>query len=173
MGGVSTRALLAAAEVADARVLSVGIAKCADIGLPEQIRRRWTFVQADDIEFAGEPFARFCSSHGLPPVAEVILLDTSHVYEHTCAELQCWIPRLAPAGVMLFHDTNMGSGWSRRLNGKAEPGGNGTRGVIQAIEEFLNRRYDQQTFFADAVDGYVIYHVPWSSGFLVLRKTAR
>lgn len=170
-GGVSTRALLAAADVIDAEVLSIDLEKCDEIDLPERFRRRWTFVQADDVEFAGDPFAAFCAGRGLPAVADVILLDTSHVYEHTRAELRCWMPRLAPTGVMLFHDTNMGRGWSRRLNGKAEPGGNGTRGVIQAVEEFLGRRYDEQTFFADAVDGYVIHHVPWSSGFLVLRKS--
>ena len=169
-GGVSTCALLGAAEITDAHVLSVDIENCGDIDIPERFRRRWTFVQADDVEFSGAPFANFCAARGLPPQADVILLDTSHVLEHTRAELKCWPQRLAPSGVMLFHDTNMGKGWSRRLNGKAEPGGNGTRGVIQAIEEFLGRRYDEATFFADAVDGYVVQNVPWSSGFFVMRK---
>ncbi|RAI30921.1 hypothetical protein CH340_20135 [Rhodoplanes serenus] len=169
-GGVSTRALLAAAEVTGAQVLSVDIADCSAVDLPAALRARWTFVQADDVAFARAPFEQFCASRGLPPSPEVIFIDTSHEYEHTRAELAAWMPRLATPGVMLFHDTHMGKGWRRTLSGKAEPGGNGTRGVIQAIEEVFGRRWDETTYFADAACGYVVSHVPWSSGFTVLRK---
>lgn len=169
-GGVSTRALLAAAEVTGAHLLSVDIEDCAAVELPPPLKARWTFIRADDLAFAGKPFAEFCAARNLPPLAEVIFIDTSHEYRHTKAELETWLPRLAPAGVMMFHDTNMGRGWFRTLNGKAEPGGNSTRGVIQAIEEFLGRPYDERTFFTDAVGGYAVRHVPWSSGFLVLRR---
>jgi predicted O-methyltransferase YrrM len=172
-GGVSTRALLAAADVADAHLLSVDIEDCAAVDLPPHLRARWTFIRADDIEFAAKPFADFCAARNLPPSAEVIFIDTSHEYRHTKAELEKWLPRLAPAGIMMFHDTNMGQGWYRSLSGRAEPGGNSTRGVIGPIEELLGRRYDEGTFFADAVGGYVVRHVPWSSGFLVLRRIAR
>jgi hypothetical protein len=71
---------------------------------------------------------------------------------------------------MMFHDTNMGAGWFRRLNGKVEPGGNHSRGVIQAIEEMLDRRYDESTYFTDATDRFVVSHVPWSSGLLIMRN---
>jgi cephalosporin hydroxylase len=169
-GGVSTHALLAAAEVTDAQVLSVDIEDCAGIDLPERFRARWTFRRADDVPFAGKPFEDFCAERGLPPQAEVVLVDTSHEYAHTRAELKAWMPRLAPRGVMMFHDSNMGHGWLRRLDGKAEPGGNGTRGVIQAIEELVGRRYDENTVFADCVGGYAIQHAPWSSGFLIMRR---
>jgi predicted O-methyltransferase YrrM len=168
-GGVSTRALLAAAEAADAHLLSVDIEDCA-VELPPRLKARWTFVRADDLAFAGQPFEEFCAARKLPPAAEVIFVDTSHEYRHTKAEIERWMPRLAPTGVMMFHDTNMGRGWYRTLAGKAEPGGNSTRGVIQAVEEFLGRRYDERTFFADAVGGFAVSHVPWSSGFLVLRR---
>jgi hypothetical protein len=167
-GGVSTRALLAAAEIADAHVLSVDIEDCSEISLPERLRARWSFAQSDDVSFAAEHFAAFCAQRGLPAVAQVIFVDTSHDYDHTRAEISHWMPRLASPGVMLFHDTNMGKGWFRRLNGKVEPGGNRTRGVIQAIEDFLGRRYDERSYFTDAVGRYVIQHVPWSSGLMVL-----
>jgi cephalosporin hydroxylase len=169
-GGVSTRALLAAAEVTGAHVLSVDIEDCSTIELPARFKPRWTFVQADDLMFSKQPFEAFCAARGLPPHAGVILIDTSHAYEHTRAELECWIPRLSSPGVMLLHDTNMGAGWFRRLDGKAEPGGNSSRGVIQAIEEFLGRRYDESTHFSDATGDFAVSHVPWSSGLLVLRK---
>lgn len=169
-GGVSTRALLAAAEVTGAHVVSVDRESCGSMDLSPRFRSRWTFVEADDLSFSQLPFEALCVARGLPSQAEVILVDTSHVYEHTRAELECWVPRLAAPGVMLFHDTNMGRGWFRSLNGKSEPGGNGTRGVIRAIEEFLGRRYDETTYFSDATGRFVINHMPWSSGLLVLRK---
>jgi predicted O-methyltransferase YrrM len=169
-GGLSTRALLAAAKETNAHLLSVDIEDCSAIDLPAPLRERWTFVRADDVAFAGEPFSAFCERRNLPAVADVIFIDTSHEYQHTKAELAAWVPRLAPDGVMLFHDTNMGRGWYRSLNGRAAPGGNGTRGVIQAIEEFLGRRYDESTFFADVVGGFALRHVPWSSGFLVMKR---
>jgi hypothetical protein len=158
--------------VTGAHVLSVDVEDCGAIDLPLRFRPRWTFTRADDLAFSRQPFEAFCAARGWPAQAEVILIDTSHEYEHTRAELQCWVPRLASPGVMLFHDTNMGRGWFRSLNGKAEAGGNGTRGVIQAIEEFLGRRYDETTYFSDATGAFVVSHTPWSSGFLVLRKLA-
>jgi hypothetical protein len=169
-GAISLRGLLAAAEVSDAHVLSVDIDDCSQVDLPEDLRKRWTFVQADDIAFAGRPFETFCAERKLPPQAEVILVDTSHVLDHTRAELTHWIPRLAPHGVMMFHDTHMGNGWYRRLDGKVDPGWDNRRGVIQAIEERLGRRYDETTLFADCAGGFAVYHVPWSNGFIVLRR---
>jgi predicted O-methyltransferase YrrM len=169
-GGLSTRALLAAARETNAHLLSIDIEDCSAIDLPPGLRERWTFIRADDVEFAGTPFSAFCKQRDLPAVANVIFIDTSHEYQHTKAELAAWVPRLARDGVMLFHDTNMGRGWYRSLDGRAAPGGNGTRGVIQAIEEFLGREYDENTFFTDAAGDFALRHVPWSSGFLVMQR---
>ena len=169
-GGVSTRALLAAAEVADAHLISVDIADCALSDIPDRFLRRWSFVRADDVAFAGQPFADFCAARGLPAAAEAILVDTSHRYDHTRAEIAAWLPRLAPRGVIMFHDTHMGAGWFRRLDGIVARGWNNERGVIRAIEEHLGRRFDETTFFSDVVGGFAVRHVPWSSGFTVLRR---
>lgn len=168
-GAVSTRALLAAAEAADAHVLSIDIENCGSTDIPDRFLPRWSFVQSDDVAFAGEPFAAFCAQRGLPAAAEVIFVDTSHLYEHTREEIAAWLPRLAPNGVMLFHDTNMGVWW-RRLDGRISRGWDNHRGVIRAIEERLGRTYDETTYFTDAVDGFLIQHSPWSSGFTVLRR---
>jgi hypothetical protein len=169
-GGLSTRALLAAADVTNAHLLSIDIEDCSGVDVPLPLKTRWTFIQGDDVEFAGRPFEQFCAKRGLPPSADVVFIDTSHEYQHTKAELAAWLPRLGPDGVMLFHDTNAGQGWYRSLNGRAAPGGIGTRGVIQAIEELLGRKYDEKTFFTDVVGDFALRHVPWSSGFLVLRR---
>jgi hypothetical protein len=169
-GGASTRALLAAAEICDAHLVSVDLEDCSGIALPDRFRRRWTFVQADDITFSGQPFEAFCRARGLPPRAELILVDTSHEYDHTRAEVAAWLPRLASRGAILFHDTNMGSGWFRRLDGKVEPGWDNRRGVIRVLEDLLGRRYDESTHFADAAAGFAVRHVPRSSGLTVLRR---
>jgi cephalosporin hydroxylase len=168
-GGVSTRALLAAADVAGAEVLSIDIEDCSGIDIAERFRARWRFVRSDDVAFAGAPFEAFCAERRLPPQADVIFVDTSHRYDHTRAELAAWTPRLSPRGVMLFHDTNMAK-WFRRLDGMVDFGWDNERGVIRAIEEFLGRRYDQRTLFTDIVGGFAVQHVPWSSGFTVLRR---
>jgi predicted O-methyltransferase YrrM len=169
-GGVSTRALLAAAEVCDAQLVSVDIEDCSKLDMDERFVRRWSFVRSDDIAFAGAPFAEFCAGRGLPPQAQAIFIDTSHTYEQTRAELEHWLPRLAPGGVMMFHDTHMGDGWFRRLDGAVSRGWDNARGVIRAIEERLGKRWDETTYFVDAADGFLVSHAPWSSGFTVLRR---
>jgi hypothetical protein len=58
-------------------VLSVDIEDCGTVDLPERFRSRWTFVRADDLSFSQTPFDAFCAARGLPPQAEVILIDTS------------------------------------------------------------------------------------------------
>ena len=167
--GISTSwALLAAAEITGAQVLSIDLAECSNIDLPEHLRARWTFIQADDVAFAGEPFSSFCASRHSPPFADVILIDTSHLYEHTCAEIKHWLPRLAPRGVMLFHDTNMAGGLYRSLGGRIDFGWDNERGVIRAIEEHLGRRYNERSYFTDVAAGYTVRHFPWSSGLTVL-----
>jgi cephalosporin hydroxylase len=167
-GGVSTRALLAAAEITNARLLSIDIDDCSGSDLPDRLRGRWTFIRADDVAFAGEPFASFCATHALAPLAEVILVDTSHLFEHTCAEIKSWLPRLGQGGVIMFHDTNMGN--YRRLDRGVGLGWDNQRGVIRAVEQFLGRCYDEKTFFTDFAVGFGIIHLPWSSGLLIMRK---
>ena len=46
----------------------------------------------------------------LPAEVDVLFIDTSHEYEHTLAELRAYMPRVAPGGVALFHDTNVWAG---------------------------------------------------------------
>src|SRR3954447_26611968 len=86
-GGLSTRALLAAADATNAHLLSVDIEDCSGVDVPGPLKARWTFIQGDDVEFADQPFEQFCARRGLPALADVIFVDTSHEYQHTKAEL--------------------------------------------------------------------------------------
>ena len=69
---------------------------------------RWTFVCGDDMNPAAQAL--------LPPEVDVLFVDSSHEYLHTLEECRAYVPRVAPGGVVLFHDTNIydwpGYGWT-------------------------------------------------------------
>lgn len=66
-----------------------------------------------------------------PP--ELILLDSSHQYEHTLRELDLWVPRMVPQSIMLLHDTSTyARNWDQRGHG----------GVQQALDDWLPGRDD-------------------------------
>jgi predicted O-methyltransferase YrrM len=170
-GGESTRALIAAATACNARLLSVDIDPAPPLEVPG--REQWSFVQSDDVRFGrdADGLERWCAEHGLAPEADVVFIDTSHQYEHTCDELAVWHKRLAPAGVLLFHDTNMGTPIYGRLdNSVSDIAWDNQRGVIRAIEKFLGRQYDEHTFFVDIAGGFLVSHRPNCNGFTVLRR---
>lgn len=96
--GNSTSALLAAAERVDGHVWSV------DIDVPHvpgywSETGRWTFLRADDLDPALVEL--------LPAEVDVLFIDTLHTYEHTRAELDLYVPRVKPGGVILMHDTEL------------------------------------------------------------------
>jgi cephalosporin hydroxylase len=100
--GNSTLALLAAAKDAGGHVWSadiINVARDPEGMLPWARLPYWTFVHGDDMH----PAVRAA----LPAEADVLFIDTSHEYEHTLAELRAYMPRLAPGGTALFHDTKV------------------------------------------------------------------
>lgn len=170
-GGESTRVLLSAAQVLDARVLSIDIAECSAIALPEGCAERWTFVKSDDVAFGNEQFSGWCRDNGYEPGADLIFLDTSHAYEHTVAELKAWIPHLKVGGLIIFHDTNMRPWLYRRFDNSVGVGGNyNDRGVIRAIEEYVGRKYDENSAFCDLTTQFLIKHKPQCNGLTVMKK---
>jgi predicted O-methyltransferase YrrM len=73
------------------------------------------------LEFAVEKLG------GMP---ELILLDSSHQYEHTLRELDLWVPRMKPNTIMVLHDTsNVARDWDATEKG----------GVPAALEDWLPR----------------------------------
>lgn len=99
--GCSTRALLAAVEITGGRVWSCDTADngatLADIRLHPQ----WTFLVGDDIEAA--PLA--------PEVCDLLFIDTSHMADHTAAELATYGPRVTGGGVIVLHDADPHPEW--------------------------------------------------------------
>ena len=57
----------------------------------------WTFLRGDDLSPA--------ILAALPPEADVVFIDTSHESGPTMAELEAYVPRVRPGGVVLMHDT--------------------------------------------------------------------
>jgi len=65
---------------------------------------RWHGVQADSAFRGGEVAIR----HGkeLTTLADIalVIVDTTHKFDDTRAEIEAWLPMLDPDGYMLFHD---------------------------------------------------------------------
>lgn len=43
----------------------------------------------------------------LPEEIDILFVDTNHTYEMTTYELETFVPRVRPGGVLFFHDTNI------------------------------------------------------------------
>ncbi len=91
--GVSTIAWLYALE-GRGRLTSVDIDPVPPIGEYEH----WTFIQGDDMDPAVQA--------QLAP-ADIVFIDTSHLYDHTIAELNAYLPLVKPGGRIVCHDTQL------------------------------------------------------------------
>jgi predicted O-methyltransferase YrrM len=160
-GGESTRALLAAAFLSKAVLLSIDIEDCESIDLP--FRENWHFVQAEDIDFGMFHFEGWCRDHQIEPIVDVLFIDSSHEYEHTKSEIATWIRYLSEEGIIIFHDTNMGEGIYSRTDGSVDIGWNNDRGVIRAIEEYVGRKYEESSFCYDFIKDMLLIHYPYSN----------
>jgi predicted O-methyltransferase YrrM len=100
--GNSTLAFLAGAAETRGHVWSVDIDPCDQdpggmgpwAGCP-----LWTFTRGDDLH----PSVLAAQ----PPQVDVLFVDTSHLYDETLQEFRAYVPRVAPGGVVLCHDTNL------------------------------------------------------------------
>jgi hypothetical protein len=169
-GGESTRALLAAASVTGATLLSVDRDDCSALDLPD--KSRWHFVQSDDVAFGQDGFLPWCRAQRIDPTVDLLFIDTSHRHEHITQELAAWLPHFAERGTLILHDTNLGRGPYARLDGSSGFAGDNQRGIIRAVEELVGRRYDEATFFTDLAGGYLIMHHAHCGGLTVLKRVA-
>jgi predicted O-methyltransferase YrrM len=167
-GGESTRSLLAAAFLSKAVLLSIDIDDWELNDLP--YHENWHFVQADDIEFGKSSFVKWCHRQHIKPVIDVLLIDTTHEYEHTKKEIATWMPFIADDGIMIFHDTNMGKGIYARTDGSVAFGWDNNRGVMRAIENMVGRRYNENFYFYDFTQDYLLLHYPYSNGLTIVKR---
>ena len=92
--GVSTLAWLYGLAKTGGRLTSVDIDPAPQVGSYEH----WEFIQGDDC--SAEVFTR------LVP-AEIVFIDTSHLYEHTLRELHLYRHLVKPGGRLVLHDTQL------------------------------------------------------------------
>jgi len=100
--GHSTIALLSGAVLASGHVWSVDVAdvRGLDGGMgPWRDHPAWTFTAGD----ATSPVVAAAQ----PAQIDVLFIDAGHGYDETLAELEAYMPRLAPGGVALCHDTRL------------------------------------------------------------------
>jgi hypothetical protein len=71
---------------------------------------------------------------------------------------------------MAFHDSNLTSLPTRRLDGKINFGWNNKRGVAHAIEEFFDIEFREDTLQVQEIKshGFVFFHQPWCNGLSIL-----
>ncbi|NOY22010.1 MAG: class I SAM-dependent methyltransferase [Acidobacteria bacterium] len=162
--GASTFALSRAAEKTDAWLISLDM----EPTVFHSDYEKWRFILADDIEFA-KFFPEFADKTGFDPPIDFLFIDTSHTYDHTRTEIEAWLPYLGPAGTMIFHDTNMKTIF-RRKDGSLGGGWNNKRGVIRAVQEFLQADWDESHEYQGMHNGFSVHHIPTCSGLTILRQ---
>jgi cephalosporin hydroxylase len=162
--GESTFVLERVANLWGAKLVSVDIDDRAEVSsFKDRI-----FVQSDDISFAAE-FPDWCSRRGFEPVIDILFVDTSHLYDHTVAEIRAWFPYLASRCKVFFHDTNMSEVFVRK-DGSTGKGWDNQRGVIRAIEEHLDINFNEKMDFALEHRGWFIRHYTICNGFMIMER---
>lgn len=101
-GGNSTCSLLSAVQLERGHLWSCDIeppGRGGDWDFPPEWLDvpEWTFIVGDSVSDA--VLAQ------MPAKIDVLFADTSHTYEQTLAELEAYVPRVRPRGVVLQHDT--------------------------------------------------------------------
>jgi cephalosporin hydroxylase len=163
-GGISTQTLIACAKARGATMVSVDIDDCSHVAQYE----KWTFVHSDDLAFA-KRFSDWCRANGLESKIDFLFIDTSHMYDHTVAEIAAWFPYLAARSRVAFHDTNL-SYIYRMRNGRRVAGRSIHRAVLRAIEEYLEIRINERRAAVLYKNGWRITHDPHCSGMTILEK---
>jgi cephalosporin hydroxylase len=162
--GESTFVLERVAKLWSSKLISVDIADCKK----NSSYRQRIFVQQDDIEFAKE-FKNWCRGNYIEPQIDILFIDTSHLFEHTCQEIHSWFPFLSDNGKVLFHDTNLKDVYIKK-DGTIARGWDNERGIIRAIEKYFNRSFNEKEDFIEINNGWLIKHYAHCCGFTILEK---
>lgn len=162
--GESTFAFERVAALTGATLIGVDIEDCSRASLYPH----WHFVKEDDVAFARR-FPAFCDGLGVEPEIDVLFVDTSHEYRHTCEEIAAWFPLLSERATAIFHDTHMREVF-RRTDGSLGYGWDNRRGVIRAIEEYLRQRFDESVDFVHYEPGWLVRHYAHCNGLTIVKR---
>jgi cephalosporin hydroxylase len=162
--GQSTIALSRVADLFASQLISVDLEDCSS----NCKSSRQIFVKDDDIHFATE-FRQWCLAKNITPAIDVLFIDTSHEFEHTRSEIEKWFPFLSDHCKVIFHDTNMSTVYFRK-DRTMGVGWNNKRGVIGAIERYLDSSFDERRDFVDFVKGWIVKHHANCNGLTILER---
>ena len=95
--GVSTVAWLHALNMTGGRLTTVDLDEPPAIGSWPH----WTHIRGDDCD----PEIIWLVEDDGP--ADIVFIDTSHHYRHTCRELDVYRPLVRPGGFLVLHDTEL------------------------------------------------------------------
>ncbi len=152
--GESTRVLWELAKAFNGKLISVDHVDCHHANPGDPDMKHWKFVEDDSVRF-GQRWGTWCTDNlGSPWPISLLFVDTCHLYEITRRELAVWLPRMEASACLMFHDTNQK---------------NGNTGVQEALEFYLDAKFDWKRPFVDYAHGYIIKHWPNCDGFTVLR----
>lgn len=165
-GGESTFVFERVARRCQSVLVSVDINDCSTVCTYEE----WHFVKEDDVAF-GQRFLAWCREHRLPGRVDVLFIDTTHLYDHTMAEIRTWFPHLGETAIVMFHDTNLRKLYRRR-DWTLGWGWDNSRGVIGSIEAFLGVPLDERRAFQRETNRWSVTHDPTCNGLTVLRRKA-
>lgn len=165
-GGESTFVLEWVARLCRSKLVSVDLEDSSHAcNCPD-----WLFVKSDDLEF-GQNFTAWCRERKIGPQIDVLFIDTSHLFEDTCREIECWFPYPAKRAKVFYHDTNMKKVYFRK-DGNVAFGWDNRRGVITSIEKFLKKSLNEKEDFIDVAGEWIIRHHSYCAGFTILERVA-
>lgn len=164
MKGESTFVFERVAKLCDSKLISVDIADCSKV----TSWKDWIFIKSDDIEFS-KKFLNVCEDSKILPKIDILFIDTSHYFEHTVKEIEHWFPFLGDNAKVFFHDTNLNTTFFRK-DGSIGIGFDNQRGVIRAIENYLNRSYNEKRDFIDYRNFWLIKHYSYCNGLSIMQK---
>ncbi|HEX2978592.1 MAG TPA: class I SAM-dependent methyltransferase [Candidatus Babeliales bacterium] len=171
-GGESTIPLRKAQSFCGSQLIGIDISPYA--GNAYQGLANSAFVCMDDLLFPEYYKNKFGNQK-----IDLVFIDTSHLYEHTLAEIKAFVPLLSVNGLLAFHDSNVtpieGHSWITISNVVCSTGPGNTRGVTEALQEYLGMQFDEScylNFHATSVDGnaWHVIHYPFCNGFTILKK---
>lgn len=171
-GGESTQAFREIIQHTHANIIGIDITpNCAAAysNIPNSL-----FLCMNDLDFGNY----YENSTFKDSKIDMVFIDTSHLYEHTLAEIKLFDPMLSNGGLIIFHDSNvtpLNNGTTYiRLNGTSGFAVGNTKGVTQAIKEFLSLSFDESKYLNTTCIKneycWQIIHYPFCNGLTILKK---
>ncbi len=130
-----------------------------------------SFYCMDDIKFP-----EYWANQNTNQKADIVFIDTSHLYEHTLEEISKYVPLLSEKGLLLFHDSNMSPGFKySRLNNVTQHGGwDNQKGVFRAICDYFSINFDESRYvdliFSKNETNWRLVHYPFCNGLTIIKK---